>query len=130
MLIELWNLRKVISIIIEDKNSPIGYSNQTNGYACSHPGISGYLIPVELDEKISQKFLNYGYAGNGWELDNSFYEDASDIMEQLKKYFCNIYIFELDESKLINNTESWVYLVGKKNKPENYDMPDHVIFFV
>jgi len=56
LLIELWNLSKVISIIIEDKNSPIEYSNQTNGYACSHPGINGYLIPVAL----IQKFYNNG----------------------------------------------------------------------
>ena len=119
MKINLW-AENIVSIVIEDKNSPVIYSNQTNGYACSHPEIKGYLIPVEFNEHLSQKFLSNEYVGNGWELDKGFYEDVPEIMKQLCEYFCDNYIFELDENKMEKNTESWVFLVGKRNKPDSY----------
>ena len=38
MCINLWATESNVSIIIEDDNSPIRYSNQTNGEACNHCG--------------------------------------------------------------------------------------------
>jgi len=107
---------KNISIIIEDKKSLVAYSNQTNDYSCSHPEINGYHVPVEFDETITQKFLSYGYAGDGHGLDKCFYDDAPETMKQLCEYVWGNYIFELDENKLHKNTESWVFLVAEKNK--------------
>ena len=114
MKINLW-IESGVSIIIEDEKSPVVYSNQTNGYYCSHPEIKGYLVPVEFTESIAQKFLCQKYAGSGYELDNSFYDDVPEIMKQLND-FCGNYTFELDESKSGENTESWVHLVGKRNR--------------
>ena len=118
MKINLW-VESIVAIIVEDEKSPATYSNQTNGHACSHPEINGYLVPVEFKGSIAQKFLNLGYAGSGWELDNSFYDDVPEILNQLKEFFRN-YVFELDESKIKENTEAWVHLVGKRDKPDHY----------
>ena len=120
MKINLWAIENIVSIIIEDEKSPVTYSNQTNGYVCSHPEIKGYLIPVEFNENISKKFMNHEYAGNGWVLDKSLYDDVPEIMRQLFYYFCENYIFELNSSKIDKNTESWVYLEAKRIKPDNY----------
>jgi hypothetical protein len=120
MKINLWAVENIVSIIIEDEKSPVVYSNQTNGYACSHPEIKGYLIPVEFNENISQKFFCHKYAGNGWKLDKSFYDDVPEIIKQLFYYFCEYYTFELNESKIDKNAESWVFLIGKRNKPDSY----------
>ena len=113
MCINLWATENNISIIIEDDNSPIRYSNQTNGHACHHPEVKGYLVPIEFKGSIAEKFLNFGYAGNGWELDKSFY-DVPEIMKQLTDYFCDEYVFELNGSKIDKNTESWIHLTAEK----------------
>jgi hypothetical protein len=34
--------------------------------------------------------------------------------------FAEIMFFELDESKIDKNTESWVHLVGKRNRPDTH----------
>jgi hypothetical protein len=117
MKINLW-VESGVSIIIEDEKSPVVYSNQTNGYFCSHPEIKGYLVLVEFTGSIAQKFLCRKYAGSGYELDKSFYDDVPEIMKQLND-FCGNYVFELDESKIDKNTESWVHLVGKRNRPDS-----------
>jgi hypothetical protein len=120
--INLWGIENIALLIIENENSPVKYSNQTNGYACSHPEIRGYLIPIEFKGNILNKFLNFGYKGSGWELDISFYDDVPEIIKQLNDYFGEKYNFELDKSKIENNTESWIHLIGRQNesnKPEN-----------
>lgn len=117
MQINLWAAENTASLIIEDENSPVTYSNQTNGYACSHPEVNGYLVPVEFKGGVAEKFVNEGYAGNGWELDSSFYDDIPQIFEQLGDYFCDEYSFELDESRKGKNTETWVHITAKRVKP-------------
>jgi hypothetical protein len=117
MLINLWAIENMASIIIVDEKSPIIYKAQTNGCACSHPEIKGYLVPVEFKGNISEKFLNEKYSGSGWELDESFYGDVPEIMKQLQDYFCEEYAFWFDDNKRDKNTESWVYLTGKRIRP-------------
>ncbi|MCL1806792.1 MAG: DUF1902 domain-containing protein [Oscillospiraceae bacterium] len=118
MQINLWSAENTVSIIIKDETSPVTYSNQTNGLACDHPKAKGYLVPVEFRGRILVKFISTFGAGYGWEPNESFYDDVPQIMKQLNDYFCD-YVFELDESKMSENTESWVHLIGRRNKPES-----------
>jgi hypothetical protein len=113
MRINLWAAENTASIIIEDEKSPIIYSNQAGGLACSHPETKGYLIPVEFRGRILVKFMNSRYA-MGWDIDDSFYDDIPEIMKQLSDYFYDDYSFELDQSKADKNIESWVYLIAKR----------------
>ena len=117
MQINLWSIESIAAIIIEDENSPVTYSNQANGLACDHPETKGYLVPVEFRGRILVKFMS-GCIGGGWGYYDSFDDDIPQIMKQLNDYFCNDYTFELDESKLEKNTESWVHLVAKRGKQE------------
>jgi hypothetical protein len=73
---------------------------------------------VQFKGIIAEKFIDCGYAGSGWELDKSFYDDVPEIIKQLNDYFCDDYIFELDESKIEENTEAWIYLAAKRITPE------------
>ena len=94
MIIELWALENVISIIIEDKKSPIVYSNQTNGYACNHPGIKGYLIPIEFDEDISQNIYVYFFIHTWYNPKTSFtvmYDDIGNTFQVLKTTLTLLY---------------------------------------
>lgn len=119
MLINLWAVENTAAIIIEDENSPVTYSNQTNGTFCSHPEVKGYLVPVEFKGRILVKFMSAWSAGGGWDTDESFYDDAPQIMNQLNEYFYEDYLFELDKSKIDKNTEAWVHLIGKRNTIES-----------
>ena len=78
-----------------------------------HSEIRGYFIPVEFKRYILEKFLNEHYT-TGWVLNDSFYNDIPEIMDQLSNYFCEHYSFELDQSKIDKNIEAWVYLIAKK----------------
>ena len=121
MKINLWAAENTTEIIIKDKNSPVIYSNQTNGLCCYHPEIRGYLVPVEFRGRMLVKFMSgetSPFAGSGWELGATFYDDAPQIMKQLNDYFCDIYNFELDESRINDNHEAWVHLVAKKTEAE------------
>jgi len=121
MIINLWAVENTTAIIIKDENSPVTYSNQTNGIACYHPEIKGYLVPVEFRGRMLVKFMSgetSPFAGGGWELDATFYDDAPQILKQLNDYFCELYNFELDEEMIKENTEAWVHLVAKRTEKE------------
>jgi len=116
MKINLFAVTSIVSIIFEDQKSPVTYSNQTCGLACDHPEIKGYLVPIEFRGYIFRNFMTHEYASR-WDLDDSFYDDVPEIMRQLKDFFREDYIFELDQNKIDENTEAWIHLVCKRNKP-------------
>jgi len=94
--INLWAIDNMVPIIIEDEKSTMRYSNQTNGHACYHPEIVGYLVPVGFKGVILEKFMNFGDEGSGWELDESFYNDIPEILKQLNDYFFRTCIHEIE----------------------------------
>lgn len=119
MKVELFPIERGIFLIIEDKNSSVIYSNQTNGYACSHSELKGVLVPIEFQSELQDKFVNNAYKGSGWSLDsNGFKTDIPKILLQLNEYFANEYIFELNHDRITDNTESWVYLNGKRSRSD------------
>jgi len=118
MQIDLWGMENTIGLIIEDKISPVIYSNQAGGYSCLHPEVRGYFVPVEFKGCILAKFMNEQYT-TGWVLNESFYDDIPEIMKQLYDYFCEHYSFELDQSKIDKNIEAWVYLIAKREVVES-----------
>jgi len=132
MEIELWKIKSGVFLIIEDKNSPVEYINQTNGYACSHPGLRGFLVPVEFESDLQNKFCNSAYMGTGHALDSAeFFSDVPNILLQLNKLTDNVYEFILDEEKIKENTESWVHLIGNRLKSDSefsilFDFPDKI----
>jgi hypothetical protein len=132
MTVALFPIEKGVFLIIEDKNSPVMYTNQTNGYACSHPEMKGILVPVEFQSDIQDKFINDVYMGSGWALDSDeFQADIPKILSQLNEYFSDEYLFELDTDKTTKNTESWVYLHAKRSRSDTIidilsDFPDEL----
>jgi outer membrane receptor for ferric coprogen and ferric-rhodotorulic acid len=123
MKVALFPIEKGIFLIIEDKNSSVIYTNQTNGYACSHPEMKGIFVPVEFQSNIQDKFVNDAYMGSDWALDSDkFKQDIPKILSQLNEYFSDEYLFELDADKTTKNTESWVYLNAKRSRSDS--IPD------
>jgi hypothetical protein len=132
MTVALFPIETGVFLIIEDKNSPVIYTNQTNGYACSHPEMKGILVPVEFQSDIQDKFVNDAYMGSGWALDSDeFKQDIPKILSQLNEYFADAYLFELDADKTMKNTESWVCLKAKRSRSDTItdilsDFPDEI----
>ena len=112
--IGLWPVENAIFLIILDDKSPVSYCNQTNGYRCHHPIAKGYLVPIEFKDDLYQKFIGKSYSGDGWDMDNAFYDEVGEVLEQLREYFFNLYAFKLDEEKKSENTEAWVYLIVER----------------
>lgn len=111
-------------LIIEAKTG-VKYSNQTGGYACNHPEVEGFLLPINLTLDCAEQGL----------LLNCYYMNADDesttyTKEQLEevKIFIDIlnqslydsYLidskFKIDESRLNIMEEAWIPLISDKFK--------------
>jgi len=115
MLINLRGIDNMTCLIIRDEGSPITYSNQTSDNVCTHQKAKGYLVPITLNGKVLERLIAHEYTSDGQNLDDSFYMDADEIIEQINDFFDSSYSFGLDANKINDNRESWVYLVGMKN---------------
>lgn len=55
-VVHLWDTDNAW-LIIKAKTG-VRYSNQTNGHACSHPGVEGFLVPLARAGQLSEELGN------------------------------------------------------------------------
>lgn len=95
-------------LIIEDE-AGVTYSNQTHGTACAHPEITGFLVPI--NSRI--------YSEDNMILTESNVAAINQDLQKLNEIGDFGYDFIVDESRLHESGEAWVYIVGTRQKNDN-----------
>lgn len=49
--IQLFGLTGCVGALLFDAPTGVTYTNQVGGYACHHPKIEGYCIPIQIDKR-------------------------------------------------------------------------------
>ena len=87
--------------MIVPSSTGVMYSNQVCGFACRHPEVEGFVVPIDDDANSLAV-----------RLEAEFDEDAFADLDNLRKVDAAIreFGFSVDYSRLNDSMESWVYV--------------------
>lgn len=95
-------------LIIEDE-AGVTYSNQTHGTSCCHPKMTGYLIPINGKIHHEENMI----------MNQRTVEAINEDLQRLNEIGDFGYDFAVDESRLAQCGEAWVYVIGTKQTTSN-----------